>query len=789
MPKGRIIQNSLNAGEMSPHMEGRTDFPRFQNSSSTLENFLIHTQGGISKRWGLRYYNTAKVGATAIRLLPFVADASTFYLLEFGENYIRVHRPVGVAGHTTPVDIVTTYTAAQLFEIDYAQSNDVMYIVHASHPVRKLSRLDSYGDAWSLAAVAFNPPPTFEKESNPATTIAFAAVTGSGVKMYAGGTYLLAADIDRVISYLTGSAVIATVDAGLKFATVDFLSDLPAALIVAGLGTASGAATTITTSVAHGLTAANVGDMIVITSGAQSGQSRRIDAIPGVDTITIDAAFPGNPGGATWDRGVHIAADSWSWLGSPSAKLTSDKVGPIRGIATLTLDIGGWRSGDVGKYVRAMGGMAKITTFTSATVVKAQILALFSSAPSTAPFETLAGTWTIEDESWSAVNGYPQVVSFYEQRLMFGGSTAQPQTVWGSATADYENFALGALATDAVSYTIASNEVERLMWMVSSRVLLIGALAREYRASGGQSAITPSNIDIRGETSYGSRKRTPVQIGHTTMFLTASGRRVREMNYNFDNDAYKADDLTILNPEISVGGFNEIDYAKEPTSILFAVRNDGQLAVLTYEKSQEVMGWGRWITDGSFESVCVLPPVSASGEDSIYVVVNRTGGRYIEKFDSSLLTDSAVEATSGLSHLEGKTVRVLADGVLLPDAVVSGGSVSAAGSSFEVGLNYTAKSVPARPDVAINGVTSQGVPKSWGTVHIRVLDTVGIKINGNRGWVGAAQDFTVVAPAEETGYVEAQLLGVSQDSQLTIEQDLPFPATILMVVGELSVGD
>lgn len=785
MPKGRIIQNSLNAGEMSPHMEGRVDFPRFQNSASRMENVLIHTQGGVSKRWGTRYYATANVGATAVRLVPFIVSAEIFYLLEFGVNYIRVHRVLTEGA--APIDLVTTFTEAELFEIEYAQSNDVMYLVHPAHPTRKLSRISD--SSWNIKDVVFLPPPTFENEIFPNTTIAFAAVTGSGVKMYNSGTFFLAADIDRMVYYQDSRAVIATVDAGLKFATVDILDDFPSSLITAGLGNASGAATTITTSIAHGLTAANVGDLIIITSGAQDGQSRRIEEILGVDTIRIDAAFPGDPGGATWDRSSHIDVNDWRWLGSPAAKLTSDKVGPVRGVATLTLDAAGWRTTDVDKYVHAMGGIMKITSFTSTTVVKATILSTLSSAPSTAPFETLAGTWTLEEESWSVANGYPSTICFYEQRLFFGGTTEQPQTLWGSATADFENFAVGALATDAVSYTVASNDMNHFKWMSSGRVLLIGALSREFRASGGALPISPSNIDVRGETSYGSKKRKPVQIGHTTIFLAASGRRIREMMYNFDNDAYKADDLTILNPEISTGGFNELDYSKEPMSVVFAVRNDGQLCVLTYEKSQEVMGWSRWITQGLFESVCVLPSSDATGADNIYVVANRTGGRYIERFDSTLLTDSAKNAITGLSHLEGETVRIIADGVLLPDQVVSGGAVAAAGSVFEVGLNYTATVVPARPDVAINGVTSQGVPKSWGQVHVRVLNTVGIKINGNRSFVGASQDYTAVAPTEETGFIEANLLGVDIDSQLTIEQDLPFPMTVLMVVGELAVGD
>ena len=794
MAEGRVVVNSFNAGEISPLMEGRTDFPRYNSSAKTLENWIIHTQGGISRRWGTRFVRACKVN-TSTRLIPFVVDNITWYVLEFGVDYIRVHRPTNSAPDDTVVDVSTAlslYTAGQLFEVQYAQTADVLYLVHPAHPVRKLTRLDSLGATWTITDVTFAPPPTFEKAKSPADTLAISAVSGTGIKIYSGATYFLAADVDSIIQIGSGRAAITAVDVGGKSVTADVLEAFAAGSIVAGLGTASGAVTTITTSVAHGLTAANIGDLIVITSGAQSGQVRRIDAVPGVDTLTIDAAFPGDPGGATWNRGVHVAAAGWTITGSPATKLTADKTSPVRSIATLTLTDAGWRAGDVGKYVRAMGGTMKITSFTSSSIVKAEILSVLSSAPTTAPYETLSGAWTLEEESWTAANGYPATISFYEQRLFFGGTTEQPQTLWGSATADYENFAMGVLATDAVSYTIASNEINLLRWMSPSRVLLIGALAREFRASGGSSAITPSNIDIRGETPHGSLKRMPVQIGQTTIFIQAAGRKLRELIYTFDTDAYKAEDFTVLNPDISVGGFNQIAYSQEPYSILYAVRNDGQLCALTYEKSQEVMGWGRIVTDGLFEAVAILPPFYGEAEQNIYVVVNRDGTRLIERFDPDLATDSAVEAIAGLSHLEGQTVRVIGDGRLLDDEVVAGGAVvpSTVCAAYEVGLPFTATAVTTRPEIQVNGQSTQGKPKKWSRVYVRILNTVGIKLNGNRSWIdGVPKEYQASAPVLETGDVPCELLGIDSDGRLTIVADLPFPATILMLVGELSVGD
>ena len=153
MPDGRVIQNSFNAGEISRLMEGRTDFPRYANSAYTLENWIIHTQGGVSRRWGTRFIANCAVNNTT-RLVPFIVDGITWYVLEFGNYVIRVHRPTQAAPDNTTVDIVSPYSASEVFEIGYAQSADVMYLVHSDHAVQKLSRLDALGATWDIGSVS-----------------------------------------------------------------------------------------------------------------------------------------------------------------------------------------------------------------------------------------------------------------------------------------------------------------------------------------------------------------------------------------------------------------------------------------------------------------------------------------------------------------------------------------------------------------------------------------------------------------------------------------------------------
>jgi hypothetical protein len=790
-------------------MIGRVDYPRFQNGVELLENWILHVQGGVTRRWGMKYIGEVKDSSKATRIIPLEFGGEEYVLLELGNLYARFWKndsPIG-----GPLEVTTVYTASELFEIQIAQSNDVIYMAHPNHPVKKLVRLASDSSSWEFKTVSFLPPPSFEKEVNPSITLTpVQAVSGAGINFYGSDDFFLAADKDKMIQIGDSRAIITAVDAAKYIVTADIIDAWAASYHVAGgTGNLSSSGTTVTVT-GHGLTSANIGDVILLTSGAQADEFRRIDAVPTADTITIDSAFTVDQSSVDWERGVHMDSGAWKFIGSPAAKLTADKVGPIRGIITMTLDTAGWRDTDatkswdftdIGKYVKAMGGLIKVTEITSETVAKGQILSALTNAPSSAPFETLSGTWTLEEESWTASNGYPGAVCFYEQRLFFGGTTIHPQTIWGSVTDDYENFAAGALATASVEYTIATNDFNPIRWFASARVLLIGTSAREFRASGGNDPISPTNIDIRAETSYGSPKRRPVSIGHTTIFVQRAKRRLREMAYSFESDAYEAGDLTVISPHISEGGIEEVAYYPEPYAILYAIRGDGQLLSLTYEKEQEVFGWGRVVTDGSFESVAILPPVAGSDKYQAYFIVNRTINgatkRYIEKFDETLHTDCAKTGTgpittiTGLTYLEGETVKMKGDDALYPDGVVSGGQVSFPESvdAYEVGLPYISTLVTHRPELETKKGSVQGKPKRWNSLYVRCVDTIGLKINGDQIGTRDPSDLLGEAVDPEDGDFRADTLGIDGDAKITIMQDLPFPATVVLIVGELVVGD
>lgn len=161
MPKARIIQTSFTSGELSPRMRGRVDLQQYAAGADTLENMLILSQGPATRRPGSYFVGTAKSAASnqRVRLVPFIVSSLTAYVLEFGPGYVRFYRNRGrvVDGGGTPIELATPYTLAQLRELTFTQSNDVMWIMHVAHQTRKITRTGT--SAFSISAVLFENGP------------------------------------------------------------------------------------------------------------------------------------------------------------------------------------------------------------------------------------------------------------------------------------------------------------------------------------------------------------------------------------------------------------------------------------------------------------------------------------------------------------------------------------------------------------------------------------------------------------------------------------------------------
>lgn len=796
---------SFNGGELSPRMEGRLDQAKLRAGCRTLENAICSTQGPAYRRGAFRFVAEVKDSAKATRIVPFEVGVDAAYVLELGNLYIRFYsagQRIESAG--SPVEVTTTYLEANLFEIHRAQSADLLYLVHNGYAPRKLSRLLADGTSWGFKQVKFNPPPTFEDDtdvSGGTISISPDDITGTGIKVRASASVFLAADVGRQLKYTDGIASITAVTSGTE-ATVEFIDDFPSSLApAAGPGTVTTVGADATFSVAHGLA---VGNWVRLASGAQAGEKKRVIAVPDATHATLASAFSVDQSGTSWSLDQEItAAQGWKLSGTPVATLTPSVVGPVGAIATLTLGAAGWRQEDVdlGKYVKVNSGIVKLTAFTSTTVVSGQVVKALSGTGAAA-----GGAWSAEVPSWSAAAGYPSAVCFFEQRLFLGGTTKQPTTVWGSSNGDYENFGAGTNDADSVAYPLASIKVNLVRWLLPTKALLGGTAGGEFSIVGGAGqTLTPTNVLAQSETTHGSSKVMPVRVGHLVLFVQAQGRKVREIIYDYKYESYLAPDLTRFADHIAQGGIVDMAYQEEPDSILWCVRADGVLLGLTYNREEEVYGWHRHVTDGFFESVAVIPD-PANNRDQLWAVVRRTIGgatkRYVEVLDPDVVAadsfvryqGAAATEITGLSHLEGKTVDVIADGFVVFGLAVAGGKItlSTAASDVVVGLHYETTVEPQRPDfVDDRGNTTIGKKKQWSEAILRLYQTglSGVTVNGKTVPARAGSDPLGSPPAPFTGDVATPVLGSTKDGLLTIKQTLPLPLTLLAITGTLDVGD
>lgn len=265
---------------------------------------------------------------------------------------------------------------------------------------------------------------------------------------------------------------------------------------------------------------------------------------------------------------------------------------------------------------------------------------------------TLA-TYTRTSDPFGSSGNYPSVVAFYEQRLIMAATDNDPQKIWGSTGTDYDDFSLGTgLDDEAFAYTIASGQVNRIRWMSPTEdFLAIGTAGSEFRASGGGQldAITPTNITIKPVSFYGSENVKSVTLDAHIMYLQKDGRQIRSFEYDLTTGGYTSINRTLIADHITESGIKQMAFQLGLPSVLWAVRNDGILLGFTFEPKEEVKGWHRHVTDGTFESVATIP--QSNLPDQVYFVVKRTVDgvtrRFVEYFSDQPEIPSQEDYFSG----------------------------------------------------------------------------------------------------------------------------------------------
>jgi len=406
------------------------------------------------------------------------------------------------------------------------------------------------------------------------------------------------------------------------------------------------------------------------------------------------------------------------------------------------------------------------------------------------------------EAAFSAKRGYPRSVAMHEQRLCFGGTSSQPNTIWCSQIDNFENFKTGVTASDAVQFTLAASEGNRINWMYSQSQLLIGTSGDEWTIGSADSSasLSATNVQASRQSSYGSKYMRAALVNDVLLFVQRNGRKVRELVYELNKDGWVAPDLTLLAEHITSGEIVEVAYQQQPDAVLWCVRGDGTLIAMTYERDQKVVGWHRHVIADNADVESVATIYGNGTEDEVWMVVKRTVSgqdyRTIERFPllwrkhlddqtanswryldgwSKIDAGAAGRTISGLDRFNGKTVTVMQDGQAPITRTVASGAITVpAAAAGYVGLPYTSTLTPMKLDMDLEDGSSQGRKKRIHKIIARLYKSRGGEVRTNNGeWYALADTLT-------TGDQKMILAGAfGIDADVTLRQTAPYPMAVI----------
>lgn len=684
----------------------------------------------------------------------FQVSVASSFILEIGDTeasgetpYIRFFvnaQQVELSG--APYEIASPYLADDLLALQFAQINDVLYIIHPSYPVHKLTRLAD--DDWELEEVEFDQPAFLDENLDTAATLTPSATTG---------TITLLASPDVFVSGHVGS-----------YWRIGHFREA-ATLSHAITGNAS--STTIPV----------FGPYTLRSYGTWSA------------TLSFEKSLDG---GTTWDT-VHQVVG------------VSDQNLEIKGEADeeclMRVTVSGYSSATAARATiesedAIIYGIVQIAAVGSGGSATATVLADYPLYATTATFRWAEG-------AWSDYRGYPRAVTLHEQRLVLGGTSYQPSTLWGSAIDDFENFERGTDDDNAYVFQLAGLELNAVQWLASLKALLVGTTGSEWRVIGDElgGVITPTKVSAKQFSFYGSEYVQAENTGEVVLFVERKARILREVRP--DGDSFITSNLLLMAEHLTRDGYLvQLNWQRD-ARILWCVTSDGRAIALTYNREQAVVGWHRHVTAGIFYSVaCIYGDTGA--EDEVWFIVQRTVENvavfYVERInpepwesradyfgvDSGLsYNGSPASSFAGMDHLSGETVDALVDGVVYTGLIVGSDGIvelpsGVTGSIVHIGLPYTSLLSPFRLDADTQLGVHLAKSKRIDSLHVRVYRSAGITYD-----FGAS----VLNPTAKDGQVTTGLYGESEaedqpirlmtgntsDPRLTIRQSEPLPLTVV----------
>jgi hypothetical protein len=777
-----LSQTIFNGGELSPTMAGRVDIAKYANGCYTLENFIPLVQGPARRRSAFRH--VAEVADSTDRewAYSFKFSDDVAFVLEFGDQKLRFFTNHGQLSCGAPAawNIATNYAVGALVSrlgVNY-------YCIKAN-----VGNQPPNATYWyALTGSIYEIPTPYAIADLTKTDGTFALwMEQSGDVIYIWHPSYAPRKLTR---YGNTNWQVEVVDLkGGPFIGVD-----PDETRTVYASAATGAGITLTASTAI-FTNDHIGTLFLM-------EQKKVDAVPQWEVAKAVGA------------GVERRSDGNVYLSANAA--TTGTVKPVHTEGTRF-------DGDTGvqwEYLHSGYGWVKINSIGGGgTTANADVISRLPSQCVGVGNPTTR--WSFAE--FSAARGYPSHGTFFRERLWMLRKTQ----AFSSVAGDFENFRTrdGAdiTADMAISINIASEEINDVAWVASSSKLLVGTVGNEIAISELSSTdpLGPGNVQAVPQTSHGSRQVRPIKVNDSILFAQRAGRKLRELRFTFESEGYATTNLTVLAEHVTKGLLLQMAYQQEPHSIVWSACKDGSLLGFTFDREQDVVGWHRHpIANGlgKVESVATIPAPDG-GRDEVWAIARFTVGGvtkryvgYMEKdwisyegaeiedaffVDFGLSYDGApVTTVSGLGHLEGMTVSVLADGATHPDRVVTAGAIALAraASVVHVGLQYDSKLVTMRADLPTPTGTAQGKIKRIHKLIVRLLDALGGKAGSPRDggildWLGyrSSSDPMGSPPAVFTGDTDplAWPEGYETEAQVCIVQQQPLPMTVISSMPQL----
>lgn len=758
-----ISQLAFTTGEVSPDVSSRFDLEQYKSALLEAENVVIRPYGAVAKRQGSQYVGQVKYSDKPTRLFEFTTNTNNSFMLEFGDKYIRVWN----YGIYTGIEVTTPFTSDILFDLNCNQSGDVMFICSGKYPIQTLSR---YSDTdWRMSTYKLTEQPYDEINTDNGHTLTVNGDTITSTKDLftqdmVGSVIQIAYYIEAVHTKSVGEVVEKKVRHGI-------VSALTIEKTYNNINYNVGAYST-DTELSWKFT----------THGTWEG------------TVKLQIS---NNDGQTWK-------DYRTYTSNKDYNATD--TGKIETGARLKY-VSDIKSGSVNCDLSIMPftqyGIVEIKSVTDAKNAKVNILnGIKEGEPSY--------QWKLG--SWNRGRGYPKLCTFYQDRFVVAATDSKPNFIWFSRTGDYPNFGVekveGTITDDsAITLPVINRKMCEIRHLVPANDLIILTSGNEWIVRGDKT-ITPTNCNLKTQTQRGALSCEPQFIGNRCVFVQERGGTVRDMGYSYESDNYTGQDLTLFVKTLVKGHLAVTSaYAQDPDSIIYYVRDDGQLNCLTYIPEQKVYGWSHFVTNGKYRYV---ESVAEGEQDTIYFVVDRVinnkSVKCIERSiplytedNSDVFLDCYVKVANSIKtdyinapHLVGQMVDIVIDGQQMPSRVVPPtGVIKLDGKAnvITVGLPYTTKIKIPNVEQQINDGTLQGRVATVSRVVLRMYKSFGGKVGRT---FDRMDDITLPPNELFTGDKPVILpkmgINYSTDTSICIKHSDPFPFNLLSITRIVEIG-